>query len=441
MDYSPWQQSVPELDWKTAEQNQSYMPSNKTEEELLAQLQEMLLARSPAAEASQRPTTVDQIVADATTGQPQKLQSKLVDLVKTPQQLMTQLPSDLSKRQSAEVGSDYKATSDQTTQTALTLTPDQFAQSNFLAENSPAVREQRAGIKTLSDLALSQAENTPNHLDLSPLMALTDTWTGSKLTPNYQRPTAPEELAKQGLATQSEIQKRKEAITAKIEDLMKVQKAGFDTQKLTDMLIMQAKAKTGSDVPRGGGNQEANRLARLEKDIRTDIDKSVITPINTREEQFRNMDDYFKSGDYQAIAASMGSFLRGVAMEKGVLTDQDIQRNLPRNFHGSIAKFLAYFSETPSSKLDPAYTDSLRKIINTARGNAAKVYGDLLNDKMKNYKNSRSYDGISVDSFFNSARESVKRFGTVRGPGLNAAGGLTQEQEARRQELLKKAGK
>jgi hypothetical protein len=114
--------------------------------------------------------------------------------------------------------------------------------------------------------------------------------------------------------------------------------------------------------------------------------------MNTRAEQFNNIDTAFKSGDYAQIMPILSQFARGIANEKGVLTDKDRDILIPKNFQGDFAKFVAYFNKTPSAEVPPEYTASLRKMIATAKANARNMYKKMLETKKGAYRPSPYYN-------------------------------------------------
>lgn len=70
------------------------------------------------------------------------------------------------------------------------------------SQGTPLTRE---GIRKMEALAAKYRQIKPQ-LDISPLMALTDTWTGSKLASSYNKPQSEEENIKENLGIEKTIQ-------------------------------------------------------------------------------------------------------------------------------------------------------------------------------------------------------------------------------------------
>jgi len=237
----------------------------------------------------------------------------------------------------------------------------------------------------------AQLQTNSTNIDWTPLAASLKDWTGSD---------APLIAAKSNAQMNQTNQAR--------------------TNELFDQLT--ARGKPGGLTPRDilsqGSRQsryEDSQEEKLETKLRTDLDKDIFDPISKRKEQFNLIDDAFNSNDYQQIWNVMSQFARGVSGEKGVLTDTDIARVMPRNVWGDVGKIKAYFSSTPSAEMDPKYIVKLRELVEKARSNASTVYRDRVNEKKKLYGASRSYEPLkmsgALDDMLSAANESVGAFG------------------------------
>lgn len=82
-----------------------------------------------------------------------------------------------------------------------------------------AVADQQQGIKDLQGIALSRLENTPSRTDISPLLSLVDTWTGSSLAKGYK----PGESAATGTEA---LQKSLETVQQRKGDISKLLENG-----------------------------------------------------------------------------------------------------------------------------------------------------------------------------------------------------------------------
>lgn len=267
-------------------------------------------------------------------------------------------------------------------------TPEQLYTQKKAMELS---KQQEGSIGQLQDL-MRGYNDRPVQTDLSPLMALTDTWTGSKLASGYAKPQDQGEKIKSLAEFQNMSQKQRDTI---VDNLTKMAGIG-EGSKLAEMVYRQSKTdarKTDSDMLK-----KENRLA-------DDLDKSVIKPRAAKEEQFGLLERAFETGDYQTINSVFSQFARGVSGEKGVLTDNDISRIMPKNIYGDAARVRAYFSSTPTAEMPPEYLAKLKELMALAKGNINTIYGDVLKQKRGIYKSSKSYaplfnDGESGDMMF-----------------------------------------
>jgi hypothetical protein len=233
----------------------------------------------------------------------------------------------------------------------------------------------------------------PAQTDFSPLMALVDTWTGSKLAGAYNAPESGSERLLNVAKLKDAIAKQRGQFTDSQINLLKTLTGGY-TQFKDVRGTEMATSQTNDDpnlvrtAGRGGGGSGNNPLL---KEMRANLDK-ITQSAAARNEQFAQIDDAFKSGQYQRIMGILGQYARGVSGEKGVLTEPDIQRLIPSNWQTTVAKLDSYFRITPSSKVDPMYVAQLRKSIAEAKRNAASVYNGLIKTKEAMYKADPRYD-------------------------------------------------
>jgi hypothetical protein len=363
---------------------------------------EMVAQAHRTAESAKRMT-------DSASSQLQNAKNKAVQGVETEDSIRRQDLKDLNSQ----------------TLRALPLSPEAYNAVAERAYKDPYILEQRKALQDMENQYTADL-NKPRPLNYGPLLGLVDSWTGSQLAKNYKAPMSDEDRSDKLLKLQDLVVKQKNAIQDNLTNLIRAQigpDRQVDTVKQINDIVTTLKGKdklqttneVGRSTPRATG---AGNAIRLEKDLRTDIDKNVITPITHRSEQFGIIDDAFKTGDYQAINSVLSQFSRGVAGEKGVLTDQDIVRVMPRSFEGDVAKWKAYISNTPSAQMPPEYVDSLRNMVGIARQNAAKVYGEMLESKERLYRASPSYQTLMQgggSEMFKTARDRVTSFGDQGG--------------------------
>lgn len=239
---------------------------------------------------------------------------------------------------------------------------------------------QRSQKQSLADLqnSLNDYLSAPSQVDLSALMALSDQWTGGKMAQNYKAPQDIEDRFKYGLQIQDLIAKRKNDMA----------------QGEIDLLEKLQRHKDG--------RQDRFELGQIRKnDERIDsflkgIEKEAANEAKT----FNVMDQAFRSGSYSQIISSLANYARAVSGEKGVLTDQDIQRIMPKNYQGGVAKFLSYFNEIPTSELPANFTSELQSLLNKAKTETSRKYKSQLSSeksrlaKMSTFSNTmRQYGG------------------------------------------------
>lgn len=227
--------------------------------------------------------------------------------------------------------------------------------------------QQKLGIGQLEQFKRDIASK-PRGVDFSALAGYFDSNVpGSKLSQNYKAPETQEEKEAKILQIEGALQKAKQGLTASEIAALKAQ--------------MDTHSTRSSDRQ---ASQEANRYLRKEDTFRKDLSK-IADPLAEDSQRLSTLETNLGSGDWQKVANSLSNFSRSVAGEKGVLTDQDIARVLPANFQGSLAKFESYFAETPTAKIDPAYTKALVELVQTAKQKTADRYDQMIKQRKTAY--------------------------------------------------------
>jgi hypothetical protein len=154
-------------------------------------------------------------------------------------------------------GEDIKQQSKK--ETLQTLTPEQIATLTAEAEKSPGIREQRAGIKDMQELLAMRLKMKPQ-LDLTPAMALSDAWFGGNLKSSYKAPPSSQELFEKLSSHMTEIQKRKQDTSDKINDFIRNTRQGGS---LTEQLIngLTAGRTYGQEPVRSAGGVQPQEKA------------------------------------------------------------------------------------------------------------------------------------------------------------------------------------
>lgn len=239
------------------------------------------------------------------------------------------------------------------------------------AQKIDALREQAEGLKTQQLMAKMFAEN-PGQLDLTPLAALVDSQTGSKFAASYKVPTGAADKQKEVLALQNALQKNRDALSDDHVNLLKSQLGGYSQNSLEKTLldIYQATNKPPGGQAAGGAQQNSfNREYRGKLNALQDAMK-------TRKEQFSNIETALAQGSYADVTRTLAQFAHGIAGEKGVLTEGDISRTIPRSFRGDLSAFESYFNDHADTDIPDEYVQSIKKLTALAKQNARKVYND-----------------------------------------------------------------
>lgn len=106
--------------------------------------------------------------------------------------------------------------------------------------------------------------------------------------------------------------------------------------------------------------------ADLENKMSTEISK-ITKPQTEADQRFEMIDEGFRNGDIQSVNTVLQQFSRAVAGQRGVLTDKDIRLIDPSSIYKTFGELEAYFSKTPTARLDPKYTKILRGLTELAR--------------------------------------------------------------------------
>lgn len=336
-----------------------------------------------------------------------------------------------------------KLEQDKTIKTNTLLPIREMKLRELAGQDSEAYRMQGQSVDEMRAL-LEQRLGQKTQTNLKPLAALMDSWYGSKLAAGYTEPeTAAGKLDKIA-AYQAQIAGQRDKMVDNLTNYQKNFKDGGSiTDKLAELFQLQQKTGTRAFDPNSALRGTATQQRLLDKDLRGEINRDILNPMALRKEQFATIDSSLASNDYQTVHSMLSQFSRGVAGEKGVLTDTDIKRIIPASFGGDLARFMAYFGSTPTEKLDPNYTLKLRELVSTAKSNAVVVYGDHVKNKKALFKAMPSYNGqdAAINEAFGIADEAVKSFG-VPAPQANSSTGPMGDIDAWGREYdAKNAGK
>lgn len=159
------------------------------------------------------------------------------------------------------------------------MSPEEFQSRYDLISKSPAIEAQRKGIDHLSRL-MSIGLDQPAQTDLSPLIALSDTWFGGNLGKGYARPDASGRLEK-AKAYAAKIQDDKNELAKTILSAMgKIQGAKVNEEfKGSSSQVAEATAK--DPLSGAGGGKGATNADRFLRAYRSDpVVKPALEAVN-----------------------------------------------------------------------------------------------------------------------------------------------------------------
>lgn len=230
-----------------------------------------------------------------------------------------------------------------------------------------SIEDQKSGIGDAQNI-LKQYQEKPQQIDLSPLLAWADSTYGGTAAKGYKSPDTAEDRAAKAATLQNYISNQQAKLTGDLSDLMR-----FNNQTQSSNAI--ARMIQG----------ERGRQVGMEKYMMDNVNKGIVDKVADDKARFGQMEQSFARNDYQSVMSALGPYARGVGQEKGVLTDTDLSRNLPRSFAGDWAKFESYFNNTPSSEINPEYVKNLMELTKIAKVRAAEKYGKALEARAKSY--------------------------------------------------------
>jgi hypothetical protein len=291
----------------------------------------------------------------------------------------------------------------------------------------PQVQAVEQGQKKLDDLLAMEMRGQPAQLDLSPLLALTDTWSGSKLLSGYTKPEGGAARRDKLLSYAEKIQDNRRDVAKTIIDAIGKSKSG----STLDQLVEQIKATAGGKkqdptihVNAGGENtflrEQRSKLLKLSEDVAV------------HKKNFEELESAFKPDpktgqvSYAGVAAALAPFSREKSAERGVLTEGDISRTIPNNWRTSLSKFLSYFSETPSTEVDPLYTQELLRLTRLARQNTLNKYKDQMTAIRGLYGKGAKYYTPEAENNLKTIEDQISKF--MSKPQRKAVKDMTPEE-------------
>jgi len=218
-------------------------------------------------------------------------------------------------------------------------------------------------------------------VDLTPLMALTDAWTGSRFANSYKAPTGAADRSKQMLDFLDKTQDDKQKLAELILKAPQLLKSGTAMDQLTQALAEKQAYGIENRPPPGSGR--APRSNSIDEKFLIGKAEKLHSSFQEDKSQMNRLLDNLARGDIQGLTMSLGYVSRQLGGQKGVLTDRDIELTMPRTFGKTLAEAEAYFNN-PGAKIDPAITKGLKELAAIAIKKSEQKY----REQMGTFKNS-----------------------------------------------------
>lgn len=299
----------------------------------------------------------------------------------------------------------------------------------LLADQAANIEQQKQDI--------IQARQTPKSFNYAPLLSFADYMTGenqfSKMIPYSEYESEADRRARL-----SELQEKLNTYQKNLAE----QNLGSLRTKLQAYQARQQDA-TDREMLKQRAIQErfgSSQLLRKETALQQDLEKSVFKPMSEYENMSSNMEELIKTGTKQSVQQALGAFARGVAAEKGVLTDTDIARLYPKSLEMSLADAEAWITSNPNTELPKPIIANLLKGIQISRKNSSEVFGRAIKTKENLYKGRQSMQDVMGEGGFGQAAfdEARTRLGGFKTGYAEESTGITQDMQEKARALLEK---
>jgi hypothetical protein len=253
------------------------------------------------------------------------------------------------------------------------MNPSQLAAAAKNIIDLPAYQDQEKGINKFQDLIALESKNSEPQMDWSPLVALTDSQTGSNLAKGYKAPDNAGNR-KRVLDYISKIQDDRRDLLKSIVSGVSAQKAGFDvsqtqTKNQTQETIKAQDPAKSEKTPSPGSAMADKRTKEMftMKTINEDM-----KPFEQMADRLATLHSALAQNDLQSVQATLSIIAKSIGADSGMLSNQDIARTMPPTLGLTLANFDAFFNDNPNAALKPEITAGLRKLANIAfeRGEA-----------------------------------------------------------------------
>lgn len=291
-------------------------------------------------------------------------------------------------------------------------TPDEYYSQLGTVMGSPLMQKLSSGVKNLEGLREQFLQHAPVQADLSPLMGLADFVAQGKgnALRSYKRPDDYNDLVSKlaGLMGSEQGAAYNQANLAMNQVPLK---AGDDSAS-TKAGVSQDRDQ-GYQVPRPAsmGMMSPGAMLNAEKWY-TDKTQKNLQEFATYRDQLDALESALGRGDIGSITRAMGLAARLLSGEKGVITDKDIGRVLPKTIGQDASALESYITNNPSVLMNPMTLIGIKEEVQAAKERLFKRYNLNQQTFDDTLRGSPTMGGIP-DRMGGPARERLKDVGNV----------------------------
>lgn len=272
---------------------------------------------------------------------------------------------------------------------------DILAQAAMSTEPNRALQ---AGIDEQQGMYEDVLRNMPTGMvDLTPLMAMTDAMTGSKFAQSYKAPGDMYDNVKLLSGLQDRTQSSKERLAQLIMNETGGLKQGQDEQGYKSGI--EESQKAGFAVPQphaprlGQSGLTPSGVANAEKWIIGENQK-MLKDFSSDKSSLDNLNRALAGGNLEDVRRALAQAARVISGEKGVLTEGDLTRVLPKTLGMDMAQFQAYVTSDPAVTLDPYMLDGLKRAVASSELDLRRRYAEKHQAFNSQLEGSSAFGGI-----------------------------------------------
>lgn len=270
--------------------------------------------------------------------------------------------------------------------------PEQANALMGMVKDLPIMKEREESRARERELQREVLSSLPTGVDVSPLMALTDAWTGSNLAKSYKAPPGWDARAKLLLDYGQKMQKDEQDQLDSMIKMAQYMKSGSTTEQLGSVLGQSySMGQTPLGQPKLGGAGRP-RDPQIEDKYLISMANKAYDKFSEANRQLNTLEDNLARGDLQGLQISLGFASRQLGGQMGVLTDKDVRQTLPATGLQTLAQLEAYVTNNPNVLLDPKITKGLKELAAIARTKLESKYTDDLG-KLRNAVSASSLKG------------------------------------------------